>query len=79
MLAFPSVDDRTPIPQAFETTIFACGTATLYYHLEVIDGHFQRNETAGDEKVLCVNVAMGAPIVLEFPEGLLEDGVNPEA
>jgi hypothetical protein len=79
MLAFPSVEDRTPILQALETTMIACRTATLYYHMEVIDGHFLRYETAEDEKFIYVNVTMGVPILIEVPEELLDEAVNLEA
>lgn len=78
MLEFPGVEDRTPILQALEKTMIACGTATLYYNLEVINGHFLRYETAEDEQFIYVNVAICAPIVFEIPEELMDGGFNAE-
>lgn len=67
ILAFPKVEDRQPILQALEDTMISCGTSTLYYHAEELDGHFLTFETADDEEVIYVNVRIGEPIIVAEP------------
>jgi hypothetical protein len=71
MLAFPKVEDRIPILDALENTMVACGTATLYYHLERIVEHWVKFESADDDEFIYVNVELGAPIMVEVREELL--------
>ncbi|MDM7933660.1 hypothetical protein [Tabrizicola sp.] len=68
ILAFPGVSDRRLILQALEKTMIACGTATLYYHLEELGPHFLQIETAEADEVIYVNVRLGTPILFD-PSG----------
>ena len=70
ILAFPRVADRLPILQALEDAMVRCGTATLFYHMEQIDGHFVQYESAEDEDYIYVNVRIGAPIAVPLPVAL---------
>ncbi|MFC3088146.1 hypothetical protein [Tabrizicola soli] len=71
MLAFPKAEDRVPILGALENTMIACGTATLYYHLERIAEQWVKFESADDDEVIYVNVELGAPMIVDVPDELL--------
>jgi hypothetical protein len=77
MVAFPKVSDRRLILQAIEKTMISCRTATLYYCLEQVCGHFLKIESTEAETVILVTVEMGAPILVDVPEESL--GFGPEA
>lgn len=70
MLAFPRVEDRLQILQALEDTMIRHGTATLFYHMEQMAGHFVLFETAEDAAFIYVNVRVGEPIAFPLPVAL---------
>jgi hypothetical protein len=69
MLAFPGANDRLLILQALEDAMIQYGTTTFYLHVEQIGAHFVTYATADDGRIIYVNVTIGAPILIQLPEG----------
>lgn len=71
MRAFPRVEDRLKVLEPLEAAMIGYGTTTLFYHIEEVAGHHVTFESADDDAFIYVNVRLGAPILVDLPDLLL--------